>query len=53
MLLHNHDKEDYANMVSPFHTGQRVSVVQPIGTGRMTEERDTWFRVALNLKSDK
>lgn len=34
MLLHKHNSETYANMVSLFQTEQRVAAVQPTGTGK-------------------
>lgn len=34
MLLHKHNSETYANMVSLFASNQRVAAVQPTGTGK-------------------
>ena len=34
MLLHKHNRETYANMVSLFASNQRVAAVQPTGTGK-------------------
>ncbi|SDA30797.1 Superfamily II DNA or RNA helicase [Ruminococcus sp. YE71] len=34
MILHKHNSETYANMVSLFQTEQRVAAVQPTGTGK-------------------
>ena len=33
-MLHKHNAETYANMVSLFASNQRVAADQPIGTGK-------------------